>query len=227
MTINSRHIVIPEIMQIRVLSPRTALVPWWLSGGIGAANCLVAYTPKGAASQAASYDNNAAPGNGLADGTYDAALVGAAPAWASTTGWTWTAYGAVRGINCGALAAVGMTVIARFSDAGGGTYPWLFWESTSTFYVQPMANWSFVTYRSGNVVSVAPGLDSGTLAIAGTKGYRNGVAEATLNGALTPGNPINIGVKSIDSIRIYAIAIYTVPLTATQVLAVHTAMIAL
>ena len=45
--------------------PRAAAaVPWYLSGGIAAANCIAAFTPKGAASLAASYDNNAAPGNG-------------------------------------------------------------------------------------------------------------------------------------------------------------------
>ena len=67
-------------------------VPWWLSGGIVAANCLAAYTPKGAASLAASYDNNAAPGNGLPDGTYDV-TEGAALSWDAATGWYDTSTG--------------------------------------------------------------------------------------------------------------------------------------
>ena len=48
-----------------------AAVPWYLASGVPAANCIAAYAAKGAAGLAASYDNLAAPGNGLADGTYE------------------------------------------------------------------------------------------------------------------------------------------------------------
>jgi len=53
----------------RVFSPTfqprsvaSGVEPWWLSGGIAAANCVAAYQPKGAASLEASYVNLANPG---------------------------------------------------------------------------------------------------------------------------------------------------------------------
>jgi hypothetical protein len=54
---------------------------WWLPSGLVEANCVAAYAPKGAQSQAASYINLA---NNA--GLYTAAP-GDAPSWASSTGW--------------------------------------------------------------------------------------------------------------------------------------------
>lgn len=84
-----RVVFLPGI-GIRVITPRSAAAAaasWWLAGGIDPANCIAAYRAKGAASLAASYDNLAAPGNGLADGTYDLTL-GVAPTFDAATGWT-------------------------------------------------------------------------------------------------------------------------------------------
>jgi hypothetical protein len=58
-----------------------AAVPWWLAGGVAAANAIAVYQPKGAADLAASYVNLANPG------TYDAAP-GTAPTFDAATGWT-------------------------------------------------------------------------------------------------------------------------------------------
>lgn len=57
-----------------------AAVPWYLAGGVSAANCIAAYQPKGASSLEASYVNLANPG------TYN--LSGATPAFDSALGYT-------------------------------------------------------------------------------------------------------------------------------------------
>ena len=58
-----------------------AVADWWLSGGIAAANCIVAYQPKGAADYATSKVNLANPGTlNLTDPTNY-------PAWSASNGW--------------------------------------------------------------------------------------------------------------------------------------------
>lgn len=97
-----------------VTAGAAAVAPWYLSGGIAAANCLAAYTPKGAASLAASYDNNAAPGNGLADGTYDCTL-GVAPTFDTSYGWSLN--GSTQWLSTGiAQGAANWSWVVQFSD---------------------------------------------------------------------------------------------------------------
>lgn len=105
---------------VEVVSPAGGGVaaPWWLSGGIAAVNCIAAYTPKGAVSLAASYDNNAAPGNGLPDGTYDAMVVqGRTPAWSAVRGWYNDQIGC-RGLTTSVYPAKGWSYIIRLVNAG-------------------------------------------------------------------------------------------------------------
>lgn len=93
-------------------------IPWWLSGGIAAASCLAAYTPKGALNLAASYDNNAAPANGLPDGTYDAAP-GVAPTWDAVNGWTLA--GAQYLVSALQSDTKPTTIIARITHTGAAS----------------------------------------------------------------------------------------------------------
>jgi hypothetical protein len=72
------------LMQSAVLNA-SAATPWYLAGGIAAANCLAAFQPKGAASLAASYVNLATSG-----ATWDCTAPVAAPTFAAATGWTFT-----------------------------------------------------------------------------------------------------------------------------------------
>ena len=85
---------------------------WWLSGGIAAADCIVAYQPKGAASYAASKVNLANPG------TYDG-TDGNAPTWDAVNGWTFD--GSDDSIITGykPTGTQVQSVIIRFSDFGG------------------------------------------------------------------------------------------------------------
>lgn len=180
--------VIPDIMSVRVRAPASAAaaIPWYLSGGVSAANCLAAYTPIGAASLAASYDNNAAPGNGLPDGTYDAAP-GTAPAWAAASGWSFTLASAQYLTTGITIPDTTYSAIARFSNvtvAGGSNEGYLigsFGALDRYWGIAPVgfAGDNKVTYAWGNFVQIAPALSSGVLAIAALQPYRNGIAEAS------------------------------------------------
>lgn len=207
----------------------SAATPWWLSGGIAAANCVAAYTPKGAVSLAASYDNNAAPGNGLPDGTYDAAL-GVAPTWASGTGWTFN--GIDQYLTTGvSVSSTAWSAIMRFSGVanaqGGGVG-----EDATRFYLQPrLVNKRY--YANGGFTSVAIDTTSGVMAVAGQQGYYNGIVDGSAISAAPPsGALIRIGLVAGAAKRylygnIQAVAIYNATLTAPQVAAVSTAMMAL
>lgn len=234
-----RHTIIPSFMSVRVRAPRSAAVPWYLSGGIAAANCQAAYTPKAAASLAASYDNNAAPANGLADGTYDAAL-GVAPTHNPLTGWTFN--GTNQYLTTGVTPASGWSMIIRYSGASYASAFGVLVGSRNTignrrFYlaknpgpVQLYANGGGSVGSAFNVVAV--------VAIAGQQGYRSGVADGGATAAWdTPNNGVIIFIGCYNKagpadfmaggFNILALAIYDTVLTAPQVLAVSTAMAAL
>ena len=73
----------------RVFSPTfqprsvaSGVEPWWLSGGIAAANCVAAYQPKGALNFESSKINLADPG------VYDLINGVAYPSWETGSGWT-------------------------------------------------------------------------------------------------------------------------------------------
>lgn len=206
---------------------------WWLSGGIAAANCIAAYTSKGAASLAASYDNNAAPHNGLPDGTYDAAP-GVAPTWASGTGWTFaeasgqyltTGYTVTTGSNISAIVA--------FSNASG-LYGQIVGTQTSTAFRIGCRDLGARDYRNGGIVSVGTSTAAGTMAIAGSKAYFNGAEEGTIT--VTVGNAGVLTIAALNNAgtplprytgNIAALAIYNTALSAAQVAAVSAAMAAL
>lgn len=212
-------------------------VPWYLSGGIAAANCIAAYTPKGAASLAASYDNNAAPGNGLADGTYDAAP-GVAPAWDAATGWTFD--GAATYLTTGVTPpnSNAYTFIVR-CDAGANNSRSPYGQiATCGHYILANNGVGGVAYNNGNnVATTKVPLETAdvVLACVGAKAFRNGIDENIVLGNFD-GTTLSIYIGAIhraSSITNYwdgtivAFAIYNTAISDAQVLAVSNAMAAL
>lgn len=228
-----QHIYYPG-SGVRVVQPGgAAAVPWYLSGGIAAANCLAAYTPKGAASLAASYDNNAAPGNGLADGTYDAAP-GTAPTFNAATGWTFN--GRTQYLLTGLTPASGYSMLFRLSNVGNEGRIGSYGEGSSRFYIRPSDGSGNLWYGNGGYLVVAPNLVSGVVGTAGQQGYRNGVADGSAIGAWDVVNPcaLVIGACNANTVlswflaaSIQALVVYNITITAVQVLAVSVAMAAL
>lgn len=201
---------------------------WFLAGGVNAANCIAAYTPKGAASLAASYDNNAAPGNGLADGTYDAAP-GTAPSFDTATGWTFD--GSSQYLDTGITYEATWSVVVRYSDANTAVVR-LFDVGTDKLSVIPGYASTSAYWQAGSTPNArTPAMYSGILAAAGNQPYRNGSADgATFTGTITSGS-FRIAARNdttrFFSGKIQALAIYNATLSAAQVAAISTAMAAL
>jgi hypothetical protein len=208
---------------------------WWdLNGTI--TSCVAAYQPKGAASYAASKTNLANPG------TYDATDGAAYPTWDGTSGWIFngTTQHLRTGINVGTNQT--WSAIIRFSNVSGGGGRWLFGtlssDNSAMFGIQPIDDQATpnVAYLNGSYIRVNPSLDSGVLAIAGNRGYRNGTAEGsnistntkTLLGNLPIGACItSAGLLQYRSGYIQAFAIYNSALTSTNIADLSTAMAAL
>jgi hypothetical protein len=197
-----------------------AVVPWYLSGGIPAANCLAAYQPKGAASLAASYDNLAAPGNGLADGTYDCTL-GVAPTWDAVSGWNFIgAY-----LNTSIINAVTpvWSFALRYTTSDVVSFGTM--ESAGIYFGLEYGSGGKVYYENGFWAYSSPIGTSGVLAVTGLNGYLNGILDKTIATSWSGTIPheIYIGGQNRDgSIRttyheVQAVSIYNISITPTQV----------
>jgi hypothetical protein len=162
--------------------------PWYLSGGVSAANCVAAYAAKGAASLAASYDNLASAAT-----NYNLTL-GVAPLFDTSTGWNFN--GANHYLNTGITPASDQswTVIVKFS---GGSSTGL--RAVVDGRALSPAAWMTIFptdgsgnrgYRHGsaNALVVAGVATSGVMAIAGRTAYLNGTSDGTIDvGSGQPG----------------------------------------
>lgn len=160
-----------------MMSGGGAVVPWYLAGGISAANCIAAYKPLGAASLAASYINLANPG------TYDLTATNA-PAFNAALGWVGngSAYLKTGLIN---PANASWSVIGKIANgaAGGSGYGQAFGAydsaSANTYWIvriaTPTSKHQYI--RRTTNLSVDGVFDNGVFAMTGTAAYRNGVAE--------------------------------------------------
>ena len=225
--------MIPPLFAFHVINTRggAPATPWYLAGGVSAANCIAAYQPIGAASLAASYANIAN------SGTYDAEL-GAEPDWDSTNGWKGTADGYLK-TNDFMPNPTGETwsFIIRASN--------LYYTSNNAIF----GAYNGTTNRFGSIC-LTTGLRvenggqayidtskpaSGVFALTNEKYYRDGSYVADAAG--TPYNTDEISIMARHSLGVFnnlitlayvqAIAIYNVYITADQVAAITTAMNAL
>jgi hypothetical protein len=159
-----------------------AAIPWYLTGGIAAANCIAAYQPKGAASLAASYSNLNNPG------TNDA-HTGTEPAWDTTNGWKFAAV-SLHKLLCDAVVGDGWSMIVRFSNSIAastticGCYRDAAGNAGMLISNQPALVRGFHG-TTGNLASNAPTMagGAGVYAISLKNCYRGGVLEAAVIGA--------------------------------------------
>lgn len=209
------------------------VTPWYLAGGISAANCVAAYQPKGAASLAASYSNLANPG------TNDAAP-GVAPTFNAATGWTfngstqyltsvtpadgWSIF--IQYTNLAAVDSISLIGCYKDSAPDGA---WLIQRQTADGM---HARAGALTNEAVN----APVLAAGNYGFAGKTAYRNGAAEPNAITAGTgTGTPLYIGALDYNNgtaiqfagLEVCAVAIYSATITGPQALALATAMAAL
>lgn len=223
--------------------------PWYLEGGVSAANCIAAYQPKGAADIAASYVNLASPG------TNDAAP-GSAPTFDTATGW-YFATNKYLVVGSGALlTAVPMSMICRFQAPNVTTNYALMSTHRKTVQLNSFALYasggntgdpveayttSNITYPyakssagyTANVWYVATGVWAAANSRAA---YLDGANKGTNTTSVTPSgiDETTIGVTHNSSEYgnylagyVAACAFYNVALSDAQVLAISTAMAAL
>lgn len=197
--------------------------PWWLSGGISAADCLIAYQPKGAADYATSKVNLANPG------TYDA-ISSDDPGWSAANGWYQISGDYIDTVFNAWLPEY--SLIIRYADFTTGVYLFGVAGTPNDLY-----------YRFDGRASNGDGFKSvthpasGVVAIADRDCYINGSLETSIlqawNGSETLhslyllGTYLNGGDYYHASCKIYAFALYKITLTGTQVGLLGTAMNAL
>lgn len=198
---------------------------WWLAGGISAGDCLAAYQAKGAASLAASYSNLNNPG------TNDATL-GVAPSWAAGTGWTFN--GTSQYLKTGIIPnGANYSCIVRISGSTATLQGLVSCSNTADTQLFGFSSLSNMYYLNGNYASSGT-YGSGTYAVAGSKGYKNGVDVGITLSNLGCPYEIYIGARNEEgtanrfmSDSIIGLAVYSKALSASEVAAVTTAMAAL
>ena len=198
--------------------PSSAAVSWWLSGGIASANCIAAYTPKGAASYAASVVN--LTGNA----TYNATASGT-PVWDATNGWKGNGnWHLTTGIN----PTNGQTTIVSYSGYSYADLRVIFGNVVAPAYFIAFVGATTIRFYAGasNADKTISYGSSGVLAMS-DRFYYNGVDL----GALTTGDnndTIAILGTPTNQFRITAnilsFATYNIAITPTQVAAVSAAM---
>jgi len=198
-------------------------MPWWKAGGTA---CIwAAYQADSAANFAASLVDLSGNGNDAGDPG------GAAtPGWDAVNGWTFD------GVNQYLTTAFipesdqSQSMIVQFTDFAGGDILGIA-EGGVAFTLG--SNETDATYFNGGGLSAAPILASGIQAVAGDKGYRNGVLDVTGLagwGMVVPTYNCYIGAvhwlggAGCDSVKIQKAAFYSCALTGPQVLAITTAM---
>ena len=197
-----------------------APVPWYLAGGVAAANCVAAYQPKGSSSLAASYVNLANPV------TYNAAP-GVAPTQAGDGSWTFN--GSSQYLKTGIIPGPlpGWSMAIRYTGLSGNskTLAGLYDSSAPAgcFLIQGLTG-GMCIYNSGTTVAhnttVSPYLADGIYAIVGLYAYRNGIVEPNSvadTTSSTPDSHLFIGALSYSdtpiqyaACSIQAIAIYNI-----------------
>lgn len=174
-----RVTVLPAgVMDVRVRAPAAAALPWYLAGGIPAANCIAAYQAKGAVSLATSYVNLANPG------TYDLTL-GTAPVWDATNGWQFNGSTGKRYLITGLTHASGWSLALQFT---GSAAP-------------PSYTFALGAQATGNTkLYIAPQRGATSAYSVGNGGGANGAPTITAgNFIVTPNTPMhNVWKDGVD-----------------------------
>lgn len=190
-------------------STKAAAAPWYLAGGIAAANCIAAYAPKGAADLAASYVNLATPGtNNAAPGT--------APTWDAVNGWTFN--GINQYLTTGLIPARAYSMIIRFtkSSASVGVIAGMIDTSPANTRYNIQTTGDFLYFNnSGAGGQYAYASTTGVACIAGETAYINGIAIYTIGlDKQDYGFDINIGCRNLDgspaNIELPALAVHQI-----------------
>jgi len=209
---------------IQVITPRGG-AKWWLAGGIDPANCVAAYQPKGAVSEAASKVNLARPGT--YDSSWDSGIT-----WDTSYGWYFNTRYAVINHNYSPVSYQ-HSYFVRYTQPIS-TQTFLVYRGAVNKYVgfllQPTSNLRFYNGQAGDAGILAP--LSAVLGIVGSKLFIDGTDTLKAVSGSWTGDP-GVNVRSAsngfppNTPKIQAIAIYNTIISAIQAAAVSAAMAAL
>jgi len=235
-------IIILVIVVIVAICSSLAILPkgvqassWWLAGGISPANVLVAYQPLLAADLAASYTNLANPG------TNDAAP-GLAPDWSSGDGWIFN--GVDQYLSTGTISIdQNVTLIIRIADFNFSGYAYYSGASDGSasnniylgeYQTVPEEDIFRGAFGDATAEEDDDHIPSGILAINKNYLYKDGysyISWGTVPGDFSFDLPVFIGAENDSSVpsnyanvKVLAYALYNIPLSDAQVLAITTAM---
>jgi len=207
--------------------------PWYLEGGVTAANCIAAYQPKGAADYATSKVNLANPG------TYNAVDGAAYPTWNVSTGWTFTA-GSSTYLTTGIADSNGWSWVVRIYGGTTAANSTVFGTAKATPDYNGIAFTNCLTagpnhqYKNGVSTSVSGAESAGVFAAAGTKLFKNGSSDGTVTNSGCTGLAIHIGCLLLGTSKTYyysgdiiALSLYDTVISDAQVIAISTAVAAL
>jgi len=195
---------------------------WWESGGVTGA--IAVYQPKGASSLANSYVDLSGNGN-------DATL-GVAPTWDADNGWIFN--GSDQYLDTGVVPVIDETwsMIIRYSDSstslGNNVLAGCVNSAHGSKRFELSSTWNPLAkhFANNTLGSHSPPEAAGVIAIAGLKGYFDGVEVVSLTaGTPTLGNTrsIYIGATNSGSValhlscKIQGIALYDYILSAEQI----------
>jgi len=207
--------------------------PWWLAGGVSAADCIYAYQPRMASSYANSLVNLNDPGTGNA-------AEGNAPDWDKWRGWTFYATNSDYLITPTAARGADFSVIVRFQNAAGNTqfmYGDASWPYEWNLRLRPGPGSDMVWTNDNSYTAASNGQYSGVMALSGYEAWFNSAYKGTAStgSGTQPSNYHYIGAQNVDNspdsgmtnVDILAIAAYDRTLTAIEIAQITKAMEAL
>lgn len=179
---------------------------WWDNDG-AIAGCVVAYSPVGAASLAASYSNLQNPG------TNDAAP-GTAPAFNTATGWTFN--GSSQWLTTGYTLPITGSYLIRYANATGTDGR----HGGAMVRVIPRFFGGRFWQNGGGSLSVGSATASGVIGAASKTAYHNGSSTGTISAGATAetlpffigainsaGSPANYAATDILAVVLYSVAL--------------------
>lgn len=214
-----RVMSIPAILSVQYRAPAAAsALPWYLAGGAPAP--IAVWEPKGKANLAASYVRIAgSAGNANLD---PAVVGGVAPDFNTETGWYAGNFGSgLRYLKTGIIPKgdQSQAIVVRCAP-NGQVFSCPIGASGAGGALLIRSSWfgSGVEYNNGGYLqNNSPDINADTvLAVAGNRGYRNGVAEgATISNWSAPiSNELYIGLendgtaRALSGIYVLAVAIW-------------------
>jgi hypothetical protein len=212
-------------------SRAAAAVPWYLAGGVSAANCIAAYQAIGADDYATSKVNLAN------SGTYDLTESNGAVSWDAGTGWSFVSDEEnFKVLLTGIAPNTPLTLIIRFSGAESeALISGISADETTIILFHTNGSTEVILSCGGDDINVYEEVQSGVVCVSNVSAYIDGTKKGDYLDGTISGNELilPIGGLNLDgfyvsfNVSVQAVGVYDVAISDAQVSAISTAMAAL